>query len=183
MITIASTIPRNCGCLQIFSCILWIPGVQFIIPSGSIPSRSVQELMSISHSRRTIPAKECGPQSTKCGTHHPSCLRSGPEFKRARSSLYSYVSVNILLFCSIDFRDNKMGGMTVRSSCGKASSAPMSKMLGLLFLLLLSTFGSAIPYPETAIALADEDSHWVPTWTSMQQEVEQSNLPPSPFVR
>lgn len=28
----------------------------------------------------------------------------------------------------------------------------------------------------------DADSHWVATWTSMPQLVEQNNLPPSPFV-
>lgn len=31
-------------------------------------------------------------------------------------------------------------------------------------------------------AAADEDYHWVATWTSMPQLVEQSNMPPSPFV-
>lgn len=30
-------------------------------------------------------------------------------------------------------------------------------------------------------AVAEDDNHWVSTWTSMPQEVESSNLPPSPF--
>lgn len=55
-------------------------------------------------------------------------------------------------------------------------------MFTALVVLLLSASAIAAPAPETAIALAD-DYHWVPTWTSMPQEVEQSNLPPSPFVR
>ncbi|KAH8885865.1 SGNH hydrolase [Thozetella sp. PMI_491] len=29
--------------------------------------------------------------------------------------------------------------------------------------------------------VADDDFHWVDTWTSMPQEVESSNMPPSPF--
>lgn len=30
---------------------------------------------------------------------------------------------------------------------------------------------------------ADDDFHWVATWTSMPQLVEPENLPPAPFVR
>lgn len=44
----------------------------------------------------------------------------------------------------------------------------------------LSVFGAVLP------AVLEErqtaDYHWVDTWTSMPQLVEQSNLPPSPFV-
>jgi hypothetical protein len=38
------------------------------------------------------------------------------------------------------------------------------------------------PVVGVARSAADDDNHWVATWTSMPQEVEQSNLPPSPFV-
>ena len=52
----------------------------------------------------------------------------------------------------------------------------------IVFLLLLGLV-VAVPTTETGLAPADDDNHWVTTWTSMPQEVEQSNLPPSPFVR
>jgi hypothetical protein len=34
-----------------------------------------------------------------------------------------------------------------------------------------------------ALDKRQDGSHWVDTWTSMPQLVEQSNMPPSPFVR
>lgn len=36
---------------------------------------------------------------------------------------------------------------------------------------------------RTTRAVIVDDNHWVATWASMPQEVESSNLPPSPFVR
>lgn len=48
--------------------------------------------------------------------------------------------------------------------------------------LFFSIFALAVPTPEVAVAAADDDNHWVPTWTSMPQEVEPDNLPPNPFV-
>ena len=65
---------------------------------------------------------------------------------------------------------------------GTKISTMSSNRLRLLGALVLSSFVTAVPTPETSIAVAD-DNHWVTTWTSMPQEVEQSNLPPSPFVR
>jgi hypothetical protein len=51
-----------------------------------------------------------------------------------------------------------------------------SARVAALALLLFSTCTHSLP------AAADDDFHWVATWTSMPQEVEQNNLPPSPFV-
>ena len=56
-----------------------------------------------------------------------------------------------------------------------------------LVLLVLATQAQAralaVPQVEaSARSVAADDNHWVTTWTSMPQEVEQSNLPPSPFV-
>ncbi len=54
-------------------------------------------------------------------------------------------------------------------------------------LLLLSQQTVAVPTPELGCDVvskrADENYHWVATWTSMPQLVESSNMPPSPFVR
>ena len=54
-------------------------------------------------------------------------------------------------------------------------------------LALWATFPScirAVPTAEVEIqARQDADNHWVATWTSMPQQVEDSNMPPSPFVR
>ncbi|KAK4031783.1 SGNH hydrolase-type esterase domain-containing protein [Parachaetomium inaequale] len=56
-------------------------------------------------------------------------------------------------------------------------------------LLLLSHRALAVPTPGDAelnrdglAPRADDDWHWVATWTSMPQLVEQSNMPPSPFT-
>lgn len=55
--------------------------------------------------------------------------------------------------------------------------------------LLLLSPTSAVPTPEDAglsrdavAPKADDDWHWVATWTSMPQLVEPNNMPPSPFV-
>jgi len=55
----------------------------------------------------------------------------------------------------------------------------LSVLIGTLW--LTSTYGSAIP---SAKVLEDRQTvyHWVDTWTSMPQLVEQSNLPPAPFT-
>jgi hypothetical protein len=45
-----------------------------------------------------------------------------------------------------------------------------------------SVLGSVIPEERNAERRQTTDYHWVDTWTSMPQLVEQSNLPPSPFV-
>ncbi|KAK1462407.1 hypothetical protein CCUS01_08594 [Colletotrichum cuscutae] len=47
-------------------------------------------------------------------------------------------------------------------------------------LFLWATLALAIPIDDNLYELQD-DNHWVVTWTSMTQEVEQSNLPPSPY--
>ncbi|KAK4164397.1 SGNH hydrolase-type esterase domain-containing protein [Cladorrhinum sp. PSN259] len=55
-------------------------------------------------------------------------------------------------------------------------------------LLLSAQWASAVPTSqntdnvgETLSVRADEDNHWVSTWTSMPQLVESSNMPPSQF--
>lgn len=62
-----------------------------------------------------------------------------------------------------------------------ASPKNLGKVFGAVA-LFFSTYALAAPAPGIAVARADDDNHWVPTWTSMPQEVEQNNLPPSPFV-
>ncbi|KAK1454751.1 hypothetical protein CMEL01_03511 [Colletotrichum melonis] len=47
-------------------------------------------------------------------------------------------------------------------------------------LFLWATLALAIPIDDNLYERQD-DNHWVVTWTSMTQEVEQSNLPPSPY--
>lgn len=54
----------------------------------------------------------------------------------------------------------------------------------LLPLLLLGSTANAAPSTlSTALAARADDYHWVDTWTSMPQLVEQRNMPPSAFVR
>ncbi|KAI0964713.1 SGNH hydrolase-type esterase domain-containing protein [Xylaria arbuscula] len=45
-----------------------------------------------------------------------------------------------------------------------------------------SVLGSPLDIERLEQERQDADSHWVATWTSMPQLVEQSNLPPSPFT-
>lgn len=61
-------------------------------------------------------------------------------------------------------------------------SAPRGKMLGALVVLVLSAIVAASPILQTTEGPGDDDYHWVDTWTSMPQEVESSNMPPSPYV-
>ncbi|CAK7215988.1 hypothetical protein SBRCBS47491_002678 [Sporothrix bragantina] len=65
--------------------------------------------------------------------------------------------------------------------------APSTLSSLLLPLLLLGSKVSAAPASAAAIVSAAiearaDDSHWVDTWTSMPQLVEQSNMPPSAFT-
>ncbi|GKT64215.1 lipolytic enzyme [Colletotrichum tofieldiae] len=53
-------------------------------------------------------------------------------------------------------------------------------MLSFVNLLLWATFALSIPTREN-IQERQDDNHWVATWTSMPQEVEPENLPPSPY--
>ncbi|KAI0007577.1 SGNH hydrolase-type esterase domain-containing protein [Xylariaceae sp. FL0662B] len=54
--------------------------------------------------------------------------------------------------------------------------------LGLVTLWLLrATCITAAPTYNLNVQRQEDDSHWVATWTSMQQLVEPNNLPPSPF--
>jgi hypothetical protein len=55
--------------------------------------------------------------------------------------------------------------------------------------VLLGTIWLSLPAASSPIAAVRDlearqtnGSHWVDTWTSMPQLVEQANLPPSPFV-
>ncbi|KAB5566043.1 SGNH hydrolase-type esterase domain-containing protein [Coniochaeta sp. 2T2.1] len=56
------------------------------------------------------------------------------------------------------------------------------KCCRVLAILALGTQALAlVSHPHgISSAVADDENHWVATWTSMPQEVEQSNLPPSP---
>lgn len=56
----------------------------------------------------------------------------------------------------------------------------LSVALGALW-LTSSTYGSALPSTKV-LGSRQEDHHWVDTWTSMPQLVEQNNLPPAPYV-
>ncbi|KAL2132112.1 hypothetical protein VTI74DRAFT_4201 [Chaetomium olivicolor] len=48
-------------------------------------------------------------------------------------------------------------------------------------LLLFTTFGAAELNADVLNARAEDGWHWVATWTSMPQLVEQNNMPPPPF--
>jgi hypothetical protein len=50
-----------------------------------------------------------------------------------------------------------------------------------LWFIVLSTV-CALPTAQVLDERQSADYHWVDTWTSMPQQVEQDNLPPSPFV-
>ncbi len=55
---------------------------------------------------------------------------------------------------------------------------------GLVAVQLVSTpWATALPSGQElgGVQLVAADDHWVDTWTSMPQLVEQDNLPPSPF--
>jgi hypothetical protein len=56
----------------------------------------------------------------------------------------------------------------------------MFSTLKALAWVALST--SVLAAPSVEIRQNGTDYHWVPTWTSMPQQVESNNLPPSPFV-
>ncbi|KAM7204732.1 SGNH hydrolase-type esterase domain containing protein [Naviculisporaceae sp. PSN 640] len=64
----------------------------------------------------------------------------------------------------------------------------VGRSLGLAAVLLLSRWTSAVPTVDVnsdevlAVRdLAEDDNHWVATWTSMPQLVEPNNMPPSPY--
>lgn len=56
---------------------------------------------------------------------------------------------------------------------------PARDLLSLLLLFLSVTLTHTSPL--LSLDERQDGSHWVATWTSMPQEVESSNLPPSPF--
>ncbi|KAF9526189.1 SGNH hydrolase-type esterase domain-containing protein [Crepidotus variabilis] len=54
-------------------------------------------------------------------------------------------------------------------------------MIGVFILTLLSLVGANV-VPFNSTTHRRDDYHWVDTWTNMPQLVEDSNMPPSPFV-
>lgn len=55
-------------------------------------------------------------------------------------------------------------------------------MRSILLAIVWAASALAIPTGE-GLRERQDDNQWVVTWTSMPQEVEPGNLPPSPFVR
>lgn len=77
--------------------------------------------------------------------------------------------------------------VAMRYTLGIARLSPRGYGLAFdpLIVLILCAQSLALvanPVQGVARSVAEDDYHWVATWTSMPQEVEQSNLPPSPFV-
>ena len=52
----------------------------------------------------------------------------------------------------------------------------------LLLWLAFAPWSAAVPAVSRVGTDADDDFHWVATWTAMRQLVESYNLPPEPFV-